>query len=1045
MGQFTRFPPENTASVIGTVAVSNFPPVQAVSQSGTWNVGVTGTVVISNFPTTVDTNYGVVGANTIRTASEIGNATGAADFNSGATTAQTLRVVLPTDQAAIPVTQAGTWSTGRTWTLSSGTDSVSAVQSGTWTVQQGGAPWSVSQSGTWNINDISGTISLPTGASTSALQTAGNASLANIDTNLAKLTQTQGSTTSGQSGPLVQGAVTTAAPSYTTGQTSPISLTTTGLLRVDASGSTIPISGTVTANQGTSPWVVSGTVAATQSGAWTTGRTWSLSNSTDSVAAVQSGTWTVQQGTPPWSVSQSGTWNINNISGTISLPTGASTSANQATEIASLASIDGHIDVNLSTRASEATLSLLNGKVTDDYGASSAAIRTASQIGNTTGAALFGAGTTTAQVLRVVLPTDQTAIPVSQSGTWSAGRTWTLSSGTDSVSAVQSGTWNINNISGTVSLPTGAATSALQTSGNASLTSIDGKLPATLGQKTMANSFAVVLASDQTAIPVSQSGTWTTGRTWTLASGTDSVAAVQSGTWNINNISGTVSLPTGASTSALQTTGNSSLSSIDGKLVDDFGVSTAALRTAAQVGNATGAASFNAGTTTAQTLRVVLPTDQTSIPVAQSGTWTTGRTWALSSGTDSVAAVQSGTWNINNVSGTVSLPTGASTSALQTTGNTSLSSIDGKLADNYGVATAALRTAAQIGNTTGAADFNAGTTGAQTLRVVLPTDQTGINTFLDKAGSGTITALNGAVTITTNGCSTITFSITGTWVATILFEAQSGDGTWTTMLGSVVGQDNVTNFLQANAQLQFAVGGYSQVRVRASAFTSGTITVTYNVSMGVNNVHATNLNALAFKTSIADSLGNGLTSSSEIGSAATKQPLDVHEIPTATSYYSFPFAIRQSAATAANSSVLSMRNAAASTRTVFIENMTINMDFNAATPVTRTLQTYVFQRFTTATPTGGTALTAGKRDSADAASQVTDIRFLDTGLTTAGVVFDTNSITGIACPTFGTFGQFMDEGNVAIKLLPGEGLIVRLGVVAVVGQEISGIIRWSER
>lgn len=44
--------------------------------------------------------------------------------------------------------------------------------------------------------------------------------------------QTQGSTTSGQSGNLAQGAVTTAAPTYTTAQTSPLSLTTTGALRV---------------------------------------------------------------------------------------------------------------------------------------------------------------------------------------------------------------------------------------------------------------------------------------------------------------------------------------------------------------------------------------------------------------------------------------------------------------------------------------------------------------------------------------------------------------------------------------------------------------------------------------------------------------------------------------------------------------------------------------------------------------------------------------------------------------------------------------------
>lgn len=60
--------------------------VQTYTASGAANV------TSSNFPTTVDTNYGVVGANTIRTAAEIGNATGAADFNTGAATAQTLRV-----------------------------------------------------------------------------------------------------------------------------------------------------------------------------------------------------------------------------------------------------------------------------------------------------------------------------------------------------------------------------------------------------------------------------------------------------------------------------------------------------------------------------------------------------------------------------------------------------------------------------------------------------------------------------------------------------------------------------------------------------------------------------------------------------------------------------------------------------------------------------------------------------------------------------------------------------------------------------------------
>lgn len=51
---------------------------------------------------TNDTNYGTVGANTLRTAAQIGNATGAAAFAAGNSSAQTLRVVVATDQASIP-------------------------------------------------------------------------------------------------------------------------------------------------------------------------------------------------------------------------------------------------------------------------------------------------------------------------------------------------------------------------------------------------------------------------------------------------------------------------------------------------------------------------------------------------------------------------------------------------------------------------------------------------------------------------------------------------------------------------------------------------------------------------------------------------------------------------------------------------------------------------------------------------------------------------------------------------------------------------------
>jgi hypothetical protein len=62
----------------------------AATQSGTWTVGLS-----------EDHNYGTVGATTLRTAAQIGNATGAADFNFGAASAQTLRV------AAIPGNASG--------------------------------------------------------------------------------------------------------------------------------------------------------------------------------------------------------------------------------------------------------------------------------------------------------------------------------------------------------------------------------------------------------------------------------------------------------------------------------------------------------------------------------------------------------------------------------------------------------------------------------------------------------------------------------------------------------------------------------------------------------------------------------------------------------------------------------------------------------------------------------------------------------------------------------------------------------------------------
>ena len=71
------------------------------------------------------------------------------------------------------------------------------------------------------------------------------------------------------------------------------------------------------------------------------------------------------------------------------------------------------------------------------------------------------------------------------------------------------------------------------------LTSLIALLPASLGQKLMASSLAVTIASDQSAVPASQSGTW-----------------------NINNVSGTVALPTGAATDATLSTASTRIGDV---------------------------------------------------------------------------------------------------------------------------------------------------------------------------------------------------------------------------------------------------------------------------------------------------------------------------------------------------------------------------------------------------------------------------------------------------------------------------------------------------
>lgn len=214
----------------------------------------------------------------------------------------------------------------------------------------GTTPQPASQSGTWNINNVSGTVSLPTNA---AQETGGN--LASIKTNQTNGTQTSIVTqaTAGNLNATIVGTVTANAGtnlntsalalsanqtnktqySRITDGTNDVSVTAGNALKVDASATTQPISGTVTANAGTGNFTVvqpTGTNLHTviDSGTLTTVST---------VTAVTSIT-------NPVTVAQATAANLNaTVIGTVTANAGTnlntsalSTSANQVTELTRL-------------------------------------------------------------------------------------------------------------------------------------------------------------------------------------------------------------------------------------------------------------------------------------------------------------------------------------------------------------------------------------------------------------------------------------------------------------------------------------------------------------------------------------------------------------------------------------------------------------------------------------------------------------------------------------------------------------------------------------
>lgn len=173
-----------------------------------------------------------------------------------------------------------------------------------------------------------------------------------------------------------------------------------------------------------------------------------------------------------------------------------------------------------------------------------------------------------------------------------------------------------------------------------------------------------------------------------------------------------------------------------------------------------------------------------------------------------IAATQSGAWNITNISGTVSLPTGAATSAKQP----------------------ALGTA-------GSASTDVITVQGIASMTAIKTDSSATTqpvSFADTTASGTLAGSGQTVAIATNGKAQVVMVTSGTFSGVWTFEGTIDGSTWDAgvagYLNSAGTLTGTTGGGGSSGEYLISVAGYTQLRVRCTSYTSGTLNIAFNAS-----------------------------------------------------------------------------------------------------------------------------------------------------------------------------------------------------------------------
>ena len=160
-----------------------------------------------------------------------------------------------------------------------------------------------------------------------------------LDASVTGLQVAQGSTTSGQKGGLTLGAVTTAAPTYVTAQSSPFSLDTSGNLRTSVNN-TVTVSGTVTANAGTGTFNIQSNASVNV--AQLAGTTTSVNNGTTDAGTLRVTLSSDSTGQVKLATGANVIGSISNTSFTATQATAANLNAQVAGDVASGSSDSGN-------------------------------------------------------------------------------------------------------------------------------------------------------------------------------------------------------------------------------------------------------------------------------------------------------------------------------------------------------------------------------------------------------------------------------------------------------------------------------------------------------------------------------------------------------------------------------------------------------------------------------------------------------------------------------------------------------------------------------